>query len=45
MLSTQIGPFQASHGDESKVKVRFRINLHGIITIDSASVSAPVIMI
>ncbi|XP_039130789.1 heat shock 70 kDa protein 16-like [Dioscorea cayenensis subsp. rotundata] len=35
--SFMIGPFQASHGDKSKVKVRFRINLHGIITIDSAS--------
>ncbi|KAJ0966157.1 hypothetical protein J5N97_027295 [Dioscorea zingiberensis] len=35
--SFMIGPFQASHGERSKVKVRFRINLHGIITIDSAS--------
>lgn len=31
-----IGPFQLSHAQKSKIKVRVRLNLHGILTIDSA---------
>ncbi|KAJ4982362.1 hypothetical protein NE237_033199 [Protea cynaroides] len=33
----KIGPFQISHADRSKVKVRVQLNLHGIVTVDSAS--------
>ncbi|CAF2082628.1 hypothetical protein YC2023_069848 [Brassica napus] len=32
-----IGPFQSSHGEAARVKVRVQLNLHGIVTIDSAS--------
>eukprot|EP00268_Persea_americana_P046689 TRINITY_DN481_c1_g1_i1.p1 TRINITY_DN481_c1_g1~~TRINITY_DN481_c1_g1_i1.p1 ORF type:complete len:794 (+),score=161.28 TRINITY_DN481_c1_g1_i1:604-2985(+) len=31
-----IGPFQA-HNENSKVKVRVKLNLHGIVTVESAS--------
>ncbi|TVU08560.1 hypothetical protein EJB05_41969 [Eragrostis curvula] len=34
--SFQIGPFQA-HAENSKVKVKVRLNLHGIISVESAS--------
>ncbi|GAA0174948.1 Hsp70 family chaperone [Lithospermum erythrorhizon] len=33
-----IGPFPASHAKKVKVKVRVQLNLHGIITVESASV-------
>ncbi|XP_042517733.1 heat shock 70 kDa protein 16 isoform X2 [Macadamia integrifolia] len=36
-----IGPFQISHADKSKVKVRLQLNLHGIVTVDSASIDDP----
>ncbi|XP_043691921.1 heat shock 70 kDa protein 16 isoform X2 [Telopea speciosissima] len=36
-----IGPFQLSHADKSKVKVRLQLNLHGIVTVDSASIDDP----
>ncbi|MQL83355.1 hypothetical protein Taro_015825 [Colocasia esculenta] len=32
-----IGPFQVSHHEKPKVKVRIRLNLHGIVTVESAS--------
>ncbi|XP_077253933.1 heat shock 70 kDa protein 16-like isoform X2 [Tasmannia lanceolata] len=32
-----IGPFQVSHNEKPKVKVRVRLNLHGIVTVESAS--------
>ncbi|XP_052181221.1 heat shock 70 kDa protein 16 isoform X2 [Diospyros lotus] len=32
-----IGPFQISHPDKVKIKVRVQLNLHGIVAIDSAS--------
>eukprot|EP01018_Ginkgo_biloba_P010427 Gb_20168 [translate_table: standard] len=32
-----IGPFQASKPEKPKLKVRVRLNLHGIVTIESAS--------
>ncbi|KAF8062617.1 hypothetical protein N665_1196s0023 [Sinapis alba] len=35
--SFTIGPFQISHGEAARVKVRVQLNLHGIVTIDSAS--------
>ncbi|KAK9060490.1 hypothetical protein SSX86_021194 [Deinandra increscens subsp. villosa] len=31
-----IGPFQATNGDRSKVKVKVRLNLHGIVSVESA---------
>ncbi|XP_010278704.1 PREDICTED: heat shock 70 kDa protein 16 [Nelumbo nucifera] len=33
----KIGPFQVSHTEKTKVKVKVQLNLHGIVTIDSAS--------
>ncbi|KAM0927731.1 hypothetical protein ACQ4PT_002683 [Festuca glaucescens] len=33
--SFQIGPFQA-HSEKSKVKVKIRLNLHGLISVESA---------
>ncbi|KAL1188667.1 Heat shock 70 kDa protein 16 [Cardamine amara subsp. amara] len=35
--SFMIGPFHISHGEAARVKVRVLLNLHGIVTIDSAS--------
>lgn len=32
-----IGPFPASHAEKVKVKVRVQLNLHGIVTVESAS--------
>eukprot|EP00268_Persea_americana_P064397 TRINITY_DN846_c0_g1_i7.p1 TRINITY_DN846_c0_g1~~TRINITY_DN846_c0_g1_i7.p1 ORF type:complete len:859 (+),score=197.97 TRINITY_DN846_c0_g1_i7:321-2897(+) len=32
-----IGPFQAAKGEQAKVKVKARLTLHGIVTIDSAT--------
>lgn len=32
-----VGPFQASQVEKAKVKVRIHLNLHGIITVESAS--------
>ncbi|KAF8391557.1 hypothetical protein HHK36_023863 [Tetracentron sinense] len=32
-----IGPFQLSHSEKAKVKVRVQLNLHGIVTVESAS--------
>ncbi|KAJ7960763.1 Heat shock 70 kDa protein [Quillaja saponaria] len=32
-----IGPFQGSHGNKARVKVRVQLNLHGILTIESAT--------
>ncbi|XP_010458573.1 PREDICTED: heat shock 70 kDa protein 16 [Camelina sativa] len=35
--SFKIGPFHISHGEAARVKVRVQLNLHGVVTIDSAS--------
>ncbi|KAI8019066.1 Heat shock 70 kDa protein 15 [Camellia lanceoleosa] len=32
-----IGPFQSTKGERAKVKVKVRLNLHGIVSIDSAT--------
>ncbi|KAI3948563.1 hypothetical protein MKW92_035247 [Papaver armeniacum] len=32
-----IGPFQSKNGERSKLKVKARLNLHGIVSIDSAT--------
>ncbi|KAK9690288.1 hypothetical protein RND81_09G118500 [Saponaria officinalis] len=32
-----IGPFQSAKGDRAKLKVRVRLNLHGIVSIESAT--------
>lgn len=32
-----IGPFQGFHSEKAKVKVKVHLNLHGIVTIDSAT--------
>ncbi|CAO2813312.1 unnamed protein product [Amaranthus hypochondriacus] len=34
--SYRIGPFQSNTGDRAKLKVRVRLNLHGIVSIESA---------
>ncbi|MFS7980794.1 putative Heat shock protein 70 family [Helianthus anomalus] len=31
-----IGPFQATQGDRAKVKVKVRLNLHGVVSVESA---------
>ena len=38
-MHIQIGPFQSSKGGRSKVKVKVRLNLHGIVSVESATVS------
>ncbi|OVA11479.1 Heat shock protein 70 family [Macleaya cordata] len=35
--SFTIGPFQVSHAEKAKVKVRVQLNLHGIVSVESAS--------
>lgn len=35
----QIGPFQSTKGERAKLKVKARLNLHGIVSVDSATVS------
>ena len=37
-ICLQIGPFQSSKGDRAKLKVKVRLNLHGIVAVDSATV-------
>ncbi|KAL6607734.1 hypothetical protein ACP70R_040797 [Stipagrostis hirtigluma subsp. patula] len=32
-----IGPFQSSKGEKAKLKVKVRLNIHGIVTVDSAT--------
>ncbi|CAL4895421.1 unnamed protein product [Urochloa decumbens] len=32
-----IGPFQHSKGEKAKLKVKVRLNIHGVVTIDSAT--------
>ncbi|KAM0017437.1 putative Heat shock protein 70 family [Helianthus debilis subsp. tardiflorus] len=31
-----IGPFQATQGDRAKVKIKARLNLHGVVSVESA---------
>ena len=35
----QIGPFQGSHSEKARVKVKVHLNLHGIVSVESATVS------
>lgn len=35
----QIGPFQSSNGERAKLKLIMRLNVHGIVSIESAVVS------
>lgn len=35
----QIGPFQSTKSERAKVKVKVRLNMHGIVSIESATVS------
>ncbi|KAL2475601.1 Heat shock 70 kDa protein 16 [Abeliophyllum distichum] len=35
--SFTIGPFEVPHAEKAKIKVRVNLNLHGIVTIESAS--------
>lgn len=35
----KIGPFQSAKGERAKVKVKVRLNVHGIVSIESATVS------
>ncbi|KAL6608315.1 hypothetical protein ACP70R_041378 [Stipagrostis hirtigluma subsp. patula] len=32
-----IGPFQSSKGEKAKLKVKVRLNIHGIVSVDSAT--------
>ncbi|KAH6758284.1 heat shock protein 91 [Perilla frutescens var. frutescens] len=32
-----IGPFQSTHGEKAKLKVKVRLNLHGIVSVESAT--------
>lgn len=34
----QVGPFQTSTGNRAKLKVKVRLNLHGIVAVESATV-------
>jgi heat shock protein 4 len=38
-LHLQIGPFQSTKSERAKVKVKVRLNLHGIVSVESATVS------
>jgi len=33
----QIGPFQSSKGEKAKLKVKVRLNIHGIVSLESAT--------
>jgi heat shock 70kDa protein 4 len=35
----QIGPFEAKQSEKAKVKVKVRLNVHGIASVDLATVS------
>lgn len=37
--TSQIGPLHGSQGSKKRVKVRVQLNLHGIFSIESATVS------
>ena len=39
ILFMQIGPFPGSHNENARVKVKVLLNLHGIISVESAVVS------
>lgn len=41
----QIGPFKVPHAGKAKIKVRVNLSLHGIVTIESASVGINLICI
>jgi heat shock 70kDa protein 4 len=34
----QIGPFQSNKSEKAKLKVKVRLNIHGIVSVDSATV-------
>jgi hypothetical protein len=36
----QIGPFQSTKAERAKLKVKVRLNLHGIVSVESATVSS-----
>ncbi|CAN1172108.1 Heat shock 70 kDa protein 16 [Linum perenne] len=38
ICSFTIGPFQSPNGDKARVKVKVQLNLHGIVTVESATV-------
>ncbi|KAK4778459.1 hypothetical protein SAY86_005987 [Trapa natans] len=37
--SFMIGPLKGSHGEKTRVKVRIQLNLHGIVSVDSATLA------
>lgn len=39
LLFMQIGPFQGFHSEKARVKVKVHLNLHGIVSVESATVS------
>lgn len=36
----QIGPFQSTKAERAKLKVKVRLNVHGIVSVESATVSS-----
>ena len=36
---SQIGPFTPTKAEKAKIKVKIRLNLHGIISLEAATVS------
>ena len=38
-INVQIGPVQSTTGERSKLKVKVRLSLHGIVSVESATVS------
>ncbi|CAN4084864.1 unnamed protein product [Withania somnifera] len=36
-----IGPFQSTNGERAKLKVKVRLSLHGIVSVESATAEAP----
>jgi hypothetical protein len=39
-VHVQIGPFQSTKSERAKLKVKVRLNLHGIVSVESATVSS-----
>ena len=39
-VNVQVGPFQSTTSERAKLKVKVRLNLHGIVSVESATVSS-----
>ena len=38
-VCVQIGPFKSTKSERAKLKLKVRLNLHGIVSVESATVS------